>query len=335
MLPGAHRQVHKRAAGFAIYWYACRGGPQIGAFRGATLEEAEAAEIAGVADLCVAYGETKRPRPPIGLMARVIADYMSHPAYADLKPATKATYLVWLDRVREEFGHLSEREITPEAVGAWRRRVLDNHGARAADHALRIFSRVCSFGAHPERRMFTPGFKPHAGFESLYRAPPQHAWRQEWIDRIPQIEPVPVRHVLMLALNTGLRRADLIRLTWSAIEHDKGVIRLVTSKGERKGRRIVVRLTPALRATLAQIPKRSPIVLTNKHGRPWTKNSLAHAVNDALSAAGIPGRLHGLRRSAATHLAMQGLSSRQIARVMGWGENDAEIMSAVYVDEEA
>jgi hypothetical protein len=32
---------------------------------------------------------------------------------------------------------------------------------------------------------------------------------------------------------------------------------------------------------------------------------------------------------------MQGLSSRQIARVMGWGENDAEIMAAVYVDEEA
>lgn len=47
MLPGAHRQVHQRAQGWAVYWYAWRGGPQLARFGGATLEEAQAAELAG------------------------------------------------------------------------------------------------------------------------------------------------------------------------------------------------------------------------------------------------------------------------------------------------
>lgn len=51
MLPGAHRQVHQRAQGWAIYWYAWRGGPQLARFGGATLEEAQAAELAGAGEL--------------------------------------------------------------------------------------------------------------------------------------------------------------------------------------------------------------------------------------------------------------------------------------------
>jgi integrase len=335
MLPGAHRQVHRRAAGFAIYWYAWRGGPQIARFAGETLDEAEDAERDGAGEIAKGYGDARCTAPPAGVMARVVADYIAHPAYQSLRKATKATYRVWLDRINGEFGHLSEREITPEAVGAWRRKVLEKHGARAADHALRIFSRVCSFGRHPERRLLSGEFRPHAGFEALYRAPPQHGWTPEAIARLPQLTPVPVRHALLLAYNTGLRRADLVELPWSAIDHERGVIRWVTSKGRRRGRRIVIPLTPALKVTLAQIPKRSTQVLTNKHGRPWTVNSLAHAVTMALRAHGVAGSLHGLRRSAASQLAAQGLSSRRIARVMGWGENDAEAMAAIYVDEEA
>lgn len=335
VMRGAHRQAHERAGGrWAIYWYAWRGGPRIAAYTG-TRAEAEAAEDAGAADLARAWADAVSPKPAEGVLARVIADYMAHPAYADLKKATKATYRVWLDRLKTEMGHLSEREITDEVVSAWLRKVYEAHGARARDHALRTLSRVASFGRHKERKLLSAEFKPAEGFESLYRAPAQAGWEADWIKKIPQVTPEPVRWALMLAYNTGLRRADLCELPWSAIDYEAGVIRWVTSKGRRRGRRIVIPLTPALRATLAAIPKRSTIVLTNKRKRPWTPNSLAHAVTAALRSAGIGGSLHGLRRSAATHLAAQGLSSRKIARVMGWSEGDAEAMSAIYVDEDA
>jgi site-specific recombinase XerD len=51
--------------------------------------------------------------------------------------------------------------------------------------------------------------------------------------------------------------------------------------------------------------------------------------------AALSGRLHGLRRSAATHLAQQGASSRRIAQVLGWSEGDAEAMAAIYITEGA
>lgn len=332
-LPGAHRVIRQRANGFAIYWYAARGGAVIGRFWGETLAEAQDAEIDGVVGLVVAYRQARNETAAEGLFARVVSAYMEHPAYTDLRPATKATYRVWLTRMREEFGACSEAEITSEAVGKWRKEIFAKHGARAADHAIRIFSRVCSFGRSPERKLFSPTFKPVEGFETLYRAPPQDAWPRKDLEKIAQLPP-RIADALMLALNTGLRRADLVEIPWSAIDEERGVIRWVTSKGRRKNRRIVIPLTPALRATLARIPKKAPTILTNKWERPWTVHGLAHALSVALVAAGIKGRLHGLRRATATHLAGQGLSSRKIARQLGWSEGDAEAMSAIYVDDE-
>lgn len=334
VLPGAHRQIHQRAHGWAIYWYAKRGGPQIALFKGETRAAAEQAEFAGLGALAAEWAKHQPNDAPVGVLARVVDDYMAHPKYTELRDATKATYRVWLERIKAEFGHLSEAEITDDRVSAWLQAVYAKRGARARDHALRILSRLASWGRHRERKLLGKDFKPTEGFETVYRPPPQEAWRADWIARIPKLTPLPVRHALMLALNTGLRRADLVGLAWYAIDWKAGVIRWVTSKGRRKGRRIVIPLTPALRATLAAIPRVSPIVLTNKHKRPWTPHSLGHAVDDALQAAGIHGRLHGLRRSAATHLAAQGASSRQIARVLGWSESDAEAMSAIYISEE-
>ena len=62
----------------------------------------------------------------------------------------------------------------------------------------------------------------------------------------------------------------------------------------------------------------------------WSQATIMRAVKAALS-----GRLHGLRRSAATHLAQQGASSRRIAQVLGWSEGDAEAMAAIYITEGA
>ncbi len=334
---GAHRQAHERAGGrWAIYWYAWRGGPQIAVYDGASRAEAEAKEASdeAVIALARAWADSRDTRPAVGQFGRVVTDYIASHSYKDLKPATKKTYRVWLDRMREEFGHLSEREIDADTLVPWRKRIIENHGVRAADHALRIFSRVVSFGKEPEQRLLSPGFLPHKGFKKLYRAPPQEAWKPEWLEKIPQIPHEEVRWALMLALNTGLRRTDLVELPWSAVDNQMGVIRWMPSKGRRLHRRVSIPITGSLRATLDLIPKRSTIVLTNSWHRPWTVNGLSHAVHKQLQDANIDGTLHGLRRSAATHLASLGWSSRKIAQVMGWSESEAEAMTAIYVDED-
>lgn len=337
---GAHRQAHERAGGrWAIYWYAWRGGPRIAVYDGATRKEAEAKEASEEASLALlrAYADARDTRPAIGLFGRVVCEYIASDDYKSLKWTTRATKRVWLDRISERFGHCTLREIDMDAVAAWLKDVKAAHGARASDHAKSALSSVANWGAmaeRPKELRLPRDFKPTENFRNAYRAPPQEAWRPEEIARIPSIRREEVRWALQLALQTGLRRTDLVQLPWNAIDPAGGVIRWVPSKGKRLGRRIVIPMTSGLRSTLALIPKRSTIILTNAHQRPWTVNGLAHAVNEALREVGIKKRLHGLRRSTATYWASEGWSSRQIALIMGWSEREAEAMSAIYIDDE-
>lgn len=338
VMRGAHRQAHERAGGrWAIYWYAWRGGPQIASYTG-TREEAEAAEEAGAGALARAWADAVETRPAIGQFGRVIADYISSPKYADLKKATTDTKRVWLDRLRARFGGCSVQEITMDAVSAWLSDVEATHGKRARDHAKSALSSVAAWGRAPERPRETrlpATFEPTKDFKNAYKAPPQDAWTAAELEKLPEVRQ-GVRRILLLALNTGLRRADLCRVAWTNVDWQAGVIRLVTSKGERAGRRIVIPLTKPLRALLHEIGvEREGPILRNAWGKAWTKDGMAHAINAELTAKKINGRLHGLRRSAATHLAMQGHSSRRIAQVLGWSEADAEAMAAIYIAEGA
>jgi integrase len=340
-MKGAHRQAHERAGGrWAIYWYAWRGGPQIAVYDGATRAEADAAEATdeAVIALARAWASAKDKRPAIGQFGRVIVDYVSSTDYAALKPMTRKTKRVWLDRVRDRFGSCSADEVTMDAVSEWLRDMEAAHGKRARDHAKSALSSVAAWGRAPERPRETRlpgGFEPTKDFKNAYKAPPQDAWSLLDLERLTKARP-GVRRILLVALNTGLRRADLCRVAWTNVDWQAGVIRLVTSKGERAGRRIVVPLTRPLRAVLQEIgPQREGPILRNAHGLAWSVDGMAHAVNIELKRLGVSGRLHGLRRSAATHLAQQGASSRRIAQVLGWSEGDAEAMAAIYVQEEA
>lgn len=341
LMRGAHRQAHARAGGrWGIYWYAWRGGPAIASYVAESREAAEAmeADTEAMIALARAWADAKDTRPAIGQFGRVIVEYLQSSDWAELKPATKETKRVWIDRMRERFGKCSVSEINMDAVSEWLRDAEAAHGKRARDHAKSALSSVAAWGRAPERskELRLPStFEPTKDFKNAYKAPPQEAWTVAELEKLPEVRQ-GVRRILLLALNTGLRRADLCRVTWMNVDWSAGVIRLVTSKGERKGRRIVIPLTGALKAVLQEIgPRAEGHILLNAWGNAWSVDGMAHAVNEELKAKGIKGRLHGLRRSAATHLAQQGETPMKIARILGWSQADAEAMSAVYISSEA
>jgi integrase len=77
----------------------------------------------------------------------------------------------------------------------------------------------------------------------------------------------------LLALWTGQRQGDLLRLTWKA--YDGTVIRLRQSKSIGRRRRVVeIPVGAPLKAALdaAAKSKRSPIILLNSDGHPWTSD---------------------------------------------------------------
>ena len=70
--------------------------------------------------------------------------------------------------------------------------------------------------------------------------------------------------IMKLALYTGMRRTEMLRLKWEHIDFDRGFIRLVDPKG---GKDQVIPLNNPSRQLFADHPKsNSPYVFPGKHG---------------------------------------------------------------------
>lgn len=345
-LPHAHRQVHKLADGSVrSYWYASRGGPALldedGRPLGFTAPDRATLDAADAADaprLAAAWAALRNASAGQGTFAKIIEDYLCSPEYAGLAKDTKRSYRPYLDDIKATFGGLLKQDLKTDRFAVQVRDWRDNYVAtstRKADHALAVMKLL--FGWARDARLLTRDVDPCAGIKKLYVAPPQDAWTQAMVDKAVSHLPKHVADVVILAANTGLRRTDLAEITWSAVDRESGKIRWFTSKGLRRRRMAVLRLTPQLIAALDRIGKKDSVtILNNALGRPYASpGALGTCFGDAMRKAKLKGSLHGLRRFAATNMSRQGHSSREMAKWLGWSEKDAEDMASIYVDAEA
>lgn len=144
---------------------------------------------------------------------------------------------------------------------------------------------------------------------------------------------VTMKPILLTALSTGLRRNEILTLTWAAVDLDRGAI-TVTRELSKSKRTREVRMTPDLLATLKKIreaAKDAPgtdLVFRRHNGRldggPITDCVLRHGMKEAREAcAMIPAdkkpkvTFHTLRHTAASIMAMEGIPILDIARVLG------------------
>jgi integrase len=135
---------------------------------------------------------------------------------------------------------------------------------------------------------------------------------------------------LLLALWTGQRQGDLLRLTWSAYDGEN--IRLRQSK---TGMRVLVPVGAPLKAALdaAAKIKRSPTILLNSDGRPWTPDGFRASFGRARDKAGIIDvTFNDLRGTAVTRLALVGCTEPQIVSITGHTLSDVRsILDAHYL----
>src|SRR5205085_12125936 len=123
---------------------------------------------------------------------------------------------------------------------------------------------------------------------------------------------------LILALWTGQRQGDLLRLPWSAYDGTK--IRLRQSK---TGARVVIPVGAPLKAALDVTPKRSTVILTSTDEKPWTADGFRSSWRKACAAAGITGlTFNDLRGTAVTRLAIADCTVPQIATITGHSLRD-------------
>lgn len=241
----------------------------------------------------------------------LLAAWQTSPEWLALKASTQAGYVTYTVPL------LAMQHVDVRRVG--RREMTDIRNALArvrGNGAATAFVRAASamFGWAIEN-----GWLDHTPMQKVKRLPggTLPAWTHEEAALAIQNLPEHLRRPIVLALYTGQRRIDLIRMPWNS--YNGHSIRLTQQK---TGTPLVIPVHPTLKIELDawRSEAASLLILTNKFGRPWRDSNLSKQLGEALPRIeGFPPgkNIHGLRKLAAASLAEAGCTINEIAAVTG------------------
>jgi integrase len=251
--------------------------------------------------------------PPRGQLVSLLQGYQQSEDFRALAPRSQSDYIGKIKIIEKTFRDFPLAAMTDVRTRgvfkAWREK-LALSSRRQADYTWVVLARVLSWGL--DRGLVATNPCTRGG--RLYRGSrAEKIWtpadEAAFLERAPAHLHLP----LLLALWTGQRQGDLLRLPWSA--YDGTHIRLRQSKG---GRHVVIKVGAPLKAALDATPKRSPIILTTSNGKPWTPDGFRASWGKARKRAGIVGvTFHDLRGTAVTRLALVGATEAEIATITG------------------
>jgi integrase len=237
-LKGIHSTYAKLADGSVkIYWYAWRGGPPL---RGEP----------GTPDFIVSYNEalTRRVPKPEGRLQFLLDGYQQSGEFRGLRERTRADYIRQIKLIEKDFAEFPIRALAArETRGVfmdWRDR-LALKSVRQADYAWTVLARILSWAKNRGTITVNPCEK---GGRLYNGTRVDSIWTIEGEAAFLTHAPPHLHLPLLLALWTGQRQGDLLRLTWSA--YDGTHIRLRQSKSMRRGARRVVHVNVPIGAPL-------------------------------------------------------------------------------------
>jgi integrase len=282
------------------YWYAWKSGPPL---RGEP----------GTPEFVSDYNEAiaRKLTPAKGTLFSVLQQFQASDDYTSLADSTRRSYAAMIARIEKEFGDFPLSALTDRRSRgifmAWRDQLSVSAGRRLADYAWTVLARTLSWSFNRGLVAANPCERGGRLYQGGGRADKIWTITDEaaFLERAPAHLHLP----LLLALWTGQRQGDLLRLPWNA--YDGNTIRLRQGK---TGARVVIPVGAPLKAALDAAAKRSTILLTNSDGMPWTADGFRASWGKACAKAGVIGvTFNDLRGTAVTRLAMAGCSEAEIA----------------------
>ena len=281
----------------------------------------------GTPEFVASYAEAAQREPTdAGSFASLIAGFIESPEYQKLAEKTRKDYRRYLDNLRDEFGSLpidalSDRRIRQDFFD-WRDQYA--HKPRTADYAWSILRRVLSWAYDRGKIDINHAINPGRLYDSDRS---DLIWLPEHITAFSRVASDELKLAMVLALCTGQRQGDLLKMTWG--QYDGQWINLRQSKGKR---RVTVPIHRDLKTVLDQVRRRSPLILTSPSGKPWKSDWFRNRWRDASKQAGITDlHFHDLRGTAVTMLAEAGCSNAEIASITGHSMQHVETILTKYV----
>lgn len=312
--------LHTVTSNGKTYHYAWRGGPRI-------------KETPGTLAFVEKFKELTKKGGPADhkKMRGVITLYKADDTWlVDVSDKTKASWSLWLDRIIERFGDVQLKAFDlPQIKGpikTWRNGYKAT--PRAADMGIQVLSHILTFSIG-QGWIATNAC---SGIEPLYEGNRADIiWEDDELARIEAEACTEQWWVVRLAVLTGLRKSDLLRLSWTHVK--KTHIQLSTGKSDHK-RIALVPMYQELEDFLLTIPRSSKAktVLYNTYDRPWGSGWNSSWGRLKTRAKIVGKHFHDLRGNAATTMYRSGLDEEAIAETLAWSIESVRNIIKKYVN---
>jgi integrase len=136
-----------------------------------------------------------------------------------------------------------------------------------------------------------------------------------WCD---QVRSRLLRPLVVLALNTGMRRGELLGLEWSRVDFDQRAIRIINAKSNAGNR--VIPMNTTVHMLLSDLAKKtiSPLVFPSNRKPGEKLLDLKKGFKKVVQLAGIPHiRFHDMRHTFATRLVRAGVDIISAQHLLG------------------
>jgi integrase len=257
---------------------------------------------------------------PRGSLGDVIRQYKEFGGWAELKPKTQFTYERAF-KILEPLRVVRLSDMTrPQILKLRNEEYHPKHGRWMANYIVTVLGILFGFAvdqglvvANPLEQKVKRLRKPPS--EIVANRP----WTPEECQAVLDAAPAQLLVPVALAMFSGLRKADILSATLSAIRDGE-----ITVRTSKRGVPIRVPLHPQLVAALAKRPATSALqIAITSRGEPWTEsgfNASWITFKRRLETAGKIEHgltIHGLRHTLGTRLREAGADDRTIADVLG------------------
>jgi len=206
--------------------------------------------------------------------------------------------------IEPSFGDKEPSEIAPLDVDRLRRKVLEGKAAQTIKHVLTLLGRVANCGA---KKQLCLGLSFQIETPTIDNQVTESLTPGE-LSRLIKVlndsDDMQVSRLMLMALYTGMRKGELLKLKWSDVDFERGFIFIRSPKGKKSTH---IPMNESVREILEHHPHIGEHVFVNDKGKHFVE--IRKQVDAIRQAAGLPTEfrpLHGLRHVYASMLASSG-----------------------------
>ncbi len=235
--------------------------------------------------------------------------------WAEMQKSYAASKRFMIKQIIEVFGNLNVNDLNTQIIEQWQSKRLKLNKPATVNRVLACL-----------KHMFTKAVDWNMASEEALKQVRKVKFLKENNKRLRYLDVEEcqrliescaehLKPIVTVALNTGMRRGEILGLRWDHVDLRHGFILIGTSKN---GERREIPINTTLEYLFKEMPHsiESKYVFVDKDGKPY--KDVKRSFGTALRRAGISDfRFHDLRHTFASHLIMAGIDLISVKELLG------------------